>query len=137
MNKAQLRRRAAKRKAGKCATPFCRGTAAPEHAECSKCMMRRWRAKYPLKAAYSELRYRSRRRGISFTLTLGEFSQICADSGYLEGKGRKASELQIDRIDVRQGYSWANCQVLTCSENVSKGNRERFIHHDDICNEPF
>ena len=133
MNKAQLKRRAAKRQAGKCVTPYCRGKT-HNHPRCSKCMMRAWRSKFPLKASYAALKYRAKRRGIAFSLTLAEFRQICDRSGYLESKGVTRAALQIDRIDPHVGYTWDNCQIITCSENAAKGNYERANHSD---NEPF
>lgn len=121
--------------AGRCCLPYCRGKRHGRNCKCSKCMMREWRAKYPLKAAYSDLRYRARRRGIEFTLTVGQFNEICAKSGYLERKGSTKHALQIDRINPNLGYTWDNCQVITCSENTSKGNHERTNPEDT--NEPF
>jgi hypothetical protein len=40
-----------------------------------------------------------------------------------KGKGRFC--LHIDRIDATKGYTFDNLQVLTCTENVVKGNAER------------
>lgn len=97
--------------------------------------MRDWRAKYPVKAAYSDLRNRAKRRGIQFSLTFGQFAELCAASGYIEGKGSTRHALQIDRIDPKLGYTWDNCQVITCSENASKGNHERTNAEDS--NEPY
>lgn len=92
-----------------------------------------------MRAAYSALFYRARRRGIEFTLTRLQFANICEQTGYIEGKGVRKGALHIDRIDPARGYTWDNCQVITCSENVSKGNRERAngIEPEQTENEPF
>lgn len=133
--KLKPERAAAKLAARRCIRPYCRGRLHGRNCRCSKCMMRDWRAKYPVKAAYSDLRNRAKRRGIQFSLTFGQFAELCAASGYIEGKGSLRHSLQIDRIDPQLGYSWDNCQVLTASENATKGNYERA---DTECgHEPF
>ena len=43
----------------------------------------------------------------------------------MDEKGRTRYRLHIDRIDVTKGYHFDNLQVLTCTENVLKGNAER------------
>jgi hypothetical protein len=51
-------------------------------------------------------------------------------------------EGHLDRIDHTRGYEVGNLQIITCAENVVKGNKERrkgYVHipevEDDNC--PF
>ena len=91
---------------------------------CSKCMMRRWRSKNPLKSAYAQLKESARKRRKLFNITLPQFAEFLAGTDYLERAGKSAESLTIDRIKNHLGYEPGNLQILTNSENASKGNRE-------------
>ena len=43
----------------------------------------------------------------------------------MDEKGCTRFCLHIDRIDATKEYTFDNLQVLTCTENVLKGNAER------------
>jgi len=84
-----------------------------------------WRIRNPVRAAYDSLRTRARRRNIIFTLTLAHFTEIITPTAYLTESGSTRYCLHIDRKDATLGYINGNIQVLTCTENVAKGNAER------------
>ena len=87
--------------------------------------MRLWRAKYKEKAAYANLRGSAKRRKIEFNLTFDEFVELVVDTKYISLKGRDAGDLQIDRKDSTKGYVKGNLRVITCTENVIRGNKAR------------
>ena len=132
-------KRANSKSPDKCQVVFCRNLPYYEyrrrgdkfvlttHSTCTKCRARRWRANNPLKSVYKELRGSARKRKIPFTLTIEHLEEVCEDSGYLALKGCEGFNLHIDRIRAEGGYEDGNIQVLTCSENVAKGNRERYL----------
>lgn len=94
---------------------------------CHTCESREWRANHPVRAAHIRLRSHAKQRGILFDLTFDQFKRFVCESGngYMEGKGKTfRSHLQIDRIDNLKGYTLSNIQVLTLSENATKGNRD-------------
>ena len=113
-----------------CPVRFCRNPRSPKHHHkggvCSRCSMREWRANNPVKAAYSHLRQNAKYRRKEFALTFEQFADWCKQTRYIELRGREDACAQIDRVDYRRGYSLDNIQLLTCSENSSKGNRERY-----------
>lgn len=87
---------------------------------CYACAKMRWAKKNPARYAYNNLRGNARRRGKEFELTFEEFQQFCIKTKYLNGKGRSATGLHIDRINPKLGYTKDNIQVLTNRENVQK-----------------
>lgn len=94
---------------------------------CNKCRTRLYRANNPVKDAFRELRASAKKRNIAFTITFQDFEALVAQTNYISEKGNSRDSLHIDRIDPNQGYCAGNLQVLTCAENIAKGNRERFI----------
>lgn len=82
-----------------------------------------WRERNPAKYAFAKLRWNAKRRRKKFTLTLDEFEDFCAETGYLMMKGRDADSATIDRIDNSKGYSRDNIRVLTNSENSAKNDQ--------------
>lgn len=87
--------------------------------------MRLWRFNNPHRAAYGNLRDSARKRKINFAITFDEFVELVKHTCYMDQKGRERYCYHIDRIDVTRGYEWGNLQIITCSENVIKGNQER------------
>lgn len=109
----------------KCKTEGCNNDAIPKRTRCSKCKMRAWREANPLRRRYRVVADRASRRGIPFTLTFKEFKKVVGEAD-LEGN-------HLDRIDPCKGYEAGNVQLLSASENVIKGNRERrgkrYLYH--------
>jgi hypothetical protein len=105
----------------KCSTPDCTNEA-PLHGGrvCYKCIKRKYRAKYPLKAWYDTLKMNAKRRGKEFTLTLEQFSEFCKKTGYDEKKGKTADSLSIDRRRDTEGYHANNIRAITLSENTKR-----------------
>lgn len=94
---------------------------------CNKCRSRLYRTNNPIKDAYRQLRGSAKKRDIQFTIEYKEFELLVAKTNYIGNKGIHRGNLHIDRINPELGYSVGNLQVLECSENIAKGNRERFI----------
>lgn len=99
--------------------------AAHNRTKCASCEKRLQREKYPVKAAYYDLRTNAKRRGIFFDLTLEQFEKFCFKTEYLQGKGKTAESYSVDRIIESKGYTDGNLQVLTLSENTQKENLRR------------
>ncbi len=119
---------------GLCATRFCRNKRSVRSPYCDKCQMRRWRAKYPFKYAYQNVKRSADMRGISFELTLQEFTSFCIEHGYLEKKGTFAGCMTIDRKDHIKGYTLDNIRPMEHVENCVKGNWEKKnkIKHSEL-----
>lgn len=121
------------KRAGLCPVKGCRNKRSPEHYKhggvCPRCWMRAWRASNPVRDAWNNLRNSARRRGKLFGITFKEFVQWCAQTSYIELRGHTADCAHIDRIDFRRGYTLDNIQILTCSENSTKGNYEKRAMH--------
>ena len=104
---------------------------------CNKCRSRLYRANNPIKDAYRGLRSSAKKRNIQFTVTYSEFEQLVNKTDYIAKKGSTRDSLHIDRIDATKGYCAGNLQILTCSENIAKGNRERFVKFKQTENFPY
>jgi len=111
--------------------------------------MRKWRAKNPVRAAFCAVRDHAKERRIPFQLTFAEFELVIEGTGYIDQKGSRKTDLQIDRVDASKAYSFDNVRVVTCEENATKSNWERHLpaHVQDMLrrkreqelddNEPF
>lgn len=86
--------------------------------------------RHPVSCTYNTLKQNAKRRGIGFDLTLKQFREWVKGNGYMEGKGKEASSLSIDRIDSSIGYELGNLQLLTLSDNTKK------MHLDNRSEEP-
>ena len=107
-----------------CAKRGCRKPKTKKSALCAKHHSRKFRELKPDKYAFANLRHHANRRGIEFTLTFEQFIEVAKPAGYIEAKGRTARALHIDRIDNSLGYVAGNIQVITASENCSKGCKQ-------------
>jgi len=122
-----------KPKPGCCKTRRCKGkprnlSTRPNSSEyCGSCHKKLWRMANPVKSAYLSLKSSAKRRGIKFTLTIEEWEAFVLPTRYLDESGLERHRLTVDRINPSGGYSKDNVQILTCSENASKGNRERYV----------
>lgn len=120
-------------KPGVCKTRRCKGkprdlrTHPNSHQHCGSCAKKLWRMRNPVSAAYDNLRASARKRKIPFTLTLSEWRDFILPTRYMDESGCERFRLHVDRLDVTRGYEKGNLQILTCSENVAKGNRERHV----------
>lgn len=93
---------------------------------CSRHWQARWRAKNPKQAAWRALKDHSRARGIPFTLTFACFERITEAAGYwTQDPATHGDRLSVDRIDIDGPYSDDNVRIITVSENVAAGNRDR------------
>lgn len=102
----------------KCSTKFCRGLRGIKGGDkCSKCKMRAWRLANPVKAVLARLRCRAQRKRIPFDLDEPWLAKFMKDYDN--------SLHHIDRISAFGGYTKNNLQILTISDNIAKGNRER------------
>lgn len=104
-----------------CKTEGCTNEPPLHSCYCWRCQKKKWYTKYPLKYVFGYLKQNAKRRGIEFRLSLEEFGDFCRETGYLELRGQTKESLSIDRKDPREGYHKKNIQVLTLSENSSKG----------------
>lgn len=110
----------------KCITPYCRNERAKDRLVCHKCHAKWYKENHPEAYFFNALRNNAKRRGKEFNLTLKEFKQFCADTGYMETKGKNGNDMSIDRIKVAEGYSIDNIQLLSLSDNTSKRNNEEY-----------
>jgi hypothetical protein len=123
---------------GLCPVKGCRNRLGIKKAYCHKHANRLWRFRYPIRAAYLLLKGHAKSRKREFSLSYAEFHAFVSSNGYIAGKGNQAHCLHIDRVDETRGYHRDNIQALTCSENVAKENRKRFVPYFQKFNEcPF
>jgi hypothetical protein len=127
-------------KPGKCPVKFCRndcrtGTRMKnpsKHRLCSTHAKELSRLRDPIRATFVEKRSNAKRRGIAWDLTLEEYTEVVMQQEYMDNRGCQRHCLHIDRIDHTRGYEVGNLQIITCSENVVKGNKERRKGHVHI-----
>ena len=114
----------------RCSTPYCRNFT--RHGNiCYTCSKRRYRNKYPLRAAFMDLRTNAKRRNKEFTLTLSQFELFCIKTKYLQGKGKTKDSFSIDRKDDSKGYTLSNIRILTLGENSRKEiARRKVLEYD-------
>ena len=113
----------------KCATKHCRNDAAKGRTICFKCKSARYKQNNPERHAYNTLKNNAKRRGVFFNLSFEEFKEFCYKYDYIAGRGRTKESYSIDRIDNMKGYTKDNIQVLTLSENSSKGKKILHAHY--------
>jgi len=109
-----------------CSVAFCRNRKAKGARICYKHRMEKWRAANPMRSSYCTLRDHAKCRRLAFTITFEDYREICETTRYLDEKGNEKDCLQLDRIDPLRGYEPGNIEVITCSENTAKGNKERW-----------
>ncbi len=125
-------------KEDKCATKYCRNKRATKTTRyksisgkvivyenmlrhCWKCRARMLKERRPVTYVLNMLRHSARKRKLPFTITLQQFAQFCAETGYLERRGNKPDSLTIDRKDWNEGYHIWNIQAITHAENSEQG----------------
>jgi hypothetical protein len=120
-------------KPGKCPVKFCRresranpGAVNPsKHRLCNNHAKELSRLRNPIRTTFVEKRSNAKRRGIVWTLTLEEYTEVVMQQEYMDNRGNQRHCLHIDRKDNTKGYEVGNLRIITCSENVAKGNKER------------
>jgi hypothetical protein len=117
----------------KCATSYCQRLSPEKY--CSCCAKRIYRAKYPMKAAYQNLRSNAKRRRKEFSITFEDFALFCQRTQYITYKGKKKDSYSIDRPKNHLGYTLDNMSILTLSQNTIKmvfidyDWENRIVHH--------
>lgn len=112
---------------GICPVRGCRRRKGNKKRLCERHAARWWRFHNPLRAAYIQLKHHAKTRRKLFSITFEEFREFIEPTRYLDDRGNARFCLHIDRIREEDGYVSGNLQVLTCSENVAKENRRRFV----------
>ncbi len=117
---------------GLCCATGCRNKATNPKKKVGDCWMcsrhwqMRWRKLNPKQASYRLLKDHAVARGIPFTLTLQTFLRITEAAGYwTQDPATHGDRLSVDRIDIDGPYSDDNVRIITISENVAAGNRDR------------
>lgn len=114
---------------GKCHVKWCtndariRSNGKPAKM-CYRHESRRRKEVDPEAYTFYKWKHNSKARGIENTVTLAQFRKFCAETSYIEKKGRGGGDATIDRIRNAEGYHIGNLQVLEKSENSAKGNRD-------------
>ena len=124
MRKLSDRTLKSKKERGLCSTPFCIRKRDKHRTVCHRCKKRRDIELHPLKYKFYNLRTHARQRGKEFTLTLAQFEEVIAGSGYVEKTGHGRNALTIDRINHKLGYIAGNIRVIPKYQNSSNGHYE-------------
>ena len=88
---------------------------------CPKHSKRYQKEENPIEYTFAALKQNAKRRGKDFSLTIDQFKQFCRETDYIELKGKLGSSASIDRVKPDKGYSLDNIQILSLSQNSSKG----------------
>jgi hypothetical protein len=111
---------AAKRARGRCVSRGCRRRAAKKKGgRCNTCSSRLFRLRDDTRYAFNNLKSSARKRGIPFHLDYETFGEFCAVTGYLEMRGKEPHSFSIDRIRTSEPYQIGNIRILTYADNVS------------------
>lgn len=116
-----------KKKAGEglCWVKGCANPCRADRCMCSKCYMRRWRAKAKQTADFCTLRDHARSRGLAFDIS-PEYWRGLTD-GYGFYNPDEDHVLTIDRVKAHRGYVEGNLRIVSVSVNSFKSNRERYL----------
>ena len=80
-----------------------------------------FREKHPHAYVLNALRASARKRKLPFTITLAQFKEFCAKTGYMELRGHGAGFYTVDRIDSNKGYHANNIRILEFLANCEGG----------------
>ena len=122
-------------KRGLCAVRYCRNQKLTKGRICARCQWRRKKLNDPIGYAFAIVQSNAKRRGKVFTITKEYFRELCEQTGYLEGKGRRADALSLDRINPTLGYIEGNVRVLGYGLNSSRACDD--YDHDPTNDLPF
>lgn len=84
-------------------------------------------ANSPCRHCYRHLKGSAKRRNKVFTITFEYFEQWCAETGYIEKRGRKAGYFTVDRIDDTKGYEPGNLQIMEHTANTRKQYIDKWL----------
>lgn len=110
-----------KKKRGLCVSHGCTSPPTERDRFCAKHSKKWQRLHNPLAYCFANLKQNAKRRGKDFGLTIDQFKKFCEDTNYLKLKGKGKKSASIDRIDPNRGYFIDNIQILSLSDNASKG----------------
>lgn len=86
----------------------------------------------PVMAHYHRIKQQAKTRRIPFLITVMEWVGFCKATGYgmvwCNGFDNFAQRPSIDRKDGSGPYAIWNLQIMSFSENASKGNTERSMY---------
>lgn len=114
-----------KKKQGLCLVVGCKNKryAKKRYLICITCNSRNVSSKRPEARTYRNLKSNAKHRRKHFSLTFDEFKEFCAETNYMELKGRSADAMTIDCIVAELGYRKGNIQIMTKRDNSSKGTK--------------
>lgn len=125
---------AKKKRSGLCCAFRCLKASGKKDRFCPKHRHRYNKANNYLNYTYNLLRSNAISRNKEFALTLDQFKQFCADTDYLERKGKKGSSLTVERIDPLKGYEIGNIRALDHYSNSYKGStQDKDAHSRSRC----
>lgn len=95
---------------------------------CSCHYTQRWRMQNPGKSGYQILRHHAKQRGLEFNLPeLYYLGLMDCAAAWDRDAEKRGDVVTLDRQKAHLGYVMGNVVVRTLSENVIKGNRERYL----------
>ncbi len=103
-----------------CAVSCSNAPVASKGGLCHKHYHRKRKIQDPVYDRFVNFRGNAIRRGKEFTITLEQFREFCAKTGYILKKRMRGKLATIDRIDNSQGYHIDNIQILTMKANLAK-----------------
>jgi len=114
---------------GKCIVKRCGSPAIKKKGcLCHKHYQQKWRHNNPEQAAYRALKDHALHRKLKFEISFDYFCGLADGFAYFDKSCEQRGEVaSIDRVDASLGYVRGNLQVISISENVIKGNKERYL----------
>lgn len=104
----------------KCRFKICVNEAEKGRTICSKHKSRQNRKNNPVTHIWHYIKRSAKKRNIEFNLPFEQFKQFIVDNNYLNNRGRKIKNFNIDRRDGSKGYTMENIQVITKELNLKK-----------------
>lgn len=111
---------ARKRNAGLCARYGCLAPAGSHKKYCCKHHHQALKRRDPISYIYSHRKQRAKARGHEWTLTLANFRDWCAFTGYHLNTGRTAESASLDRKRNEHGYHVWNIACIPYGANAAK-----------------
>lgn len=122
---------AKRKRSGLCCAFRCLNKSSLKDRFCSKHRHRYNKHNNYAKYTFNLLKSNARSRNKAFSLTFKQFLKFCADTDYLERKGRRPTSLTIERMDPLKGYEEGNIRALDHLSNSTKGaNGDKAAHND-------